>query len=184
MARSSRKDAEKHRTEVIEAAARLFRERGIEGVSVAELMAAAGLTHGGFYKQFGSKEELAELASRAAFADTVAYMDAILGKTPNVRAARKTIVANYLSSAHRDNPGTGCPTAALAHDAASDVFGPAYAEGVEAMAGRLRAAGDPRPLATIAQLAGALLIARATRGTALSDQILDQARSALEAVEK
>src|SRR5260221_253272 len=67
MPRASKKDAAKHRQEIISAAARLFRERGIEGVSVPELMEAVGLTHGGFYRHFTSKDELVSLALAEAF---------------------------------------------------------------------------------------------------------------------
>jgi TetR/AcrR family transcriptional repressor of nem operon len=65
--RSSREDTEKHRQEIIAAAARLFREKGADGVSVPELIQAAGMTHGGFYRHFASKDELVPLAFREAF---------------------------------------------------------------------------------------------------------------------
>ena len=69
MARSSDKDTARHREEIVAAASRLFRERGIDGVSVPEIMGAAGMTHGGFYRPFDSKEHLAALAAARAVQD-------------------------------------------------------------------------------------------------------------------
>jgi TetR/AcrR family transcriptional repressor of nem operon len=82
----------------------LFRERGFDGVGVADLMAAAGFTHGGFYKQFGSKADLMAEATACGIAQTGAMAD-------GVDAA--TFVSHYLSREHRDGRATGCTMAAL-----------------------------------------------------------------------
>src|ERR1700733_4066638 len=92
-----------NRRAILEAASRLFRERGYESVTVAEIMKAAGLTHGGFYGYFTSKDELIA----AALAD-------VLSKRPEPTGDLADFAAGYLSVAHRDNRAGGCPTAGLA----------------------------------------------------------------------
>src|SRR3954469_8334866 len=101
MGRVSKEQAQANRQHAVEAAARLFRERGIAGVSVADVMAEVGLTHGGFYKQFASKEALVAEAVGAAFTEQAAGLT-----TPGPE-----FFAHYLSAEHRDSPGHGCPTA-------------------------------------------------------------------------
>jgi TetR/AcrR family transcriptional repressor of nem operon len=171
MGRVSQAQAEENRRQVVAAAARLFRERGVQGVSVADLMAAAGLTHGGFYKRFTSKEALVSEAVRQAFDDRAAQLG---GLDP------AEFVDGYLSPAHRDDPGAGCPAAGFGADVARE--GPdsdarrAYADGVESYARLL--GGD---LAAVSTLVGAIVLARATARTDLSDQILAAARADLTA---
>ena len=100
--------AQANRAQIVDTASTLFRERGYDGVGVADLMAAAGFTHGGFYKHFGSKADLmAEAAScgLAKSADAAAEMD-VLG-----------FMSYYLSREHRDAPSQGCTLAALCTDA-------------------------------------------------------------------
>jgi TetR/AcrR family transcriptional repressor of nem operon len=94
--------AENRRT-ILDAAGRLFRERGFDSVTVAEVMQAAGLTHGGFYGYFKSKDELIA----GALAD-------VLTKRPEPSGDLAAFAAGYLSQTHRDDRATGCPTAALA----------------------------------------------------------------------
>src|SRR5215510_2804750 len=102
--RSSREDTEKHRQEIIQAAARLFREKGADNVSVPELMQAVGMTHGGFYRHFASKDELVPLAYREAFDQIVGRLGTA-GTKPDAdrTAAWNAMVTGYLSPAHRDN---------------------------------------------------------------------------------
>ena len=103
--RKSRQEAAETRKRIVRAAAREFRERGIVATGLADLMKAAGLTHGGFYKHFASKDQLVAEA-------TVVAMDSVLEKLaaqPTVNSA----VAGYLSTRHRDKPASGCPLAAL-----------------------------------------------------------------------
>src|SRR5579875_3283436 len=71
MGRASKEQAQHHREQIIDAASQLFRERGVAGVSVPELMASTGMTHGGFYRHFSSKEELASIACAHAFEEQV-----------------------------------------------------------------------------------------------------------------
>jgi AcrR family transcriptional regulator len=92
------------RRRIVEIASEKFREEGVEAVGIAGLMAAAGLTHGGFYAHFESKEALVREAVDAAFDASRLKQDAGL----------ETLVRSYLKPAHRDNPGRGCVVAALA----------------------------------------------------------------------
>src|SRR5215211_1568681 len=100
--RVSREQVAENRRKILEAAGRLFRERGFEAVTVAEVMQAAGLTHGGFYRHFKSKDDLIAQTLAHALADDAA------GETDLARYAR-----DYLSPAHRDNVTGGCPVAGL-----------------------------------------------------------------------
>jgi len=182
MARVSQAQARENRDRVVRTAARLFRERGVEGVSVADLMGAAGLTHGGFYKQFPSKEALVAEATGQAFGDLGARLAALDERHAGDHdAARRELVAGYLSAEHRDDAGNGCPVTGLGPDVAREGSEGAarepYARGVEDFA-RWMASGD-EGLAAVATMVGALLIARATSGTPLSDRVLTAAREAL-----
>jgi TetR/AcrR family transcriptional repressor of nem operon len=192
MPRVSRKQAEENHREVVAAAARLFRERGINGVSVPALMAEAGLTHGAFYGHFKSKEELAVAACAFAIEQSGAIYDGLLERHGGDQsAALAEFVRRYTSRAHRDEPGLGCPVAALADDASREEFkGPvrkAFATGLERMVERVRPLlgrrGKPaereRALADVALLVGALMLSRATKGHAVSDEMLLAARKAL-----
>jgi TetR/AcrR family transcriptional repressor of nem operon len=175
MGRVTQAKAQENRQRVVATAARLFRERGVPGVSVADLMAAAGLTHGGFYKQFASKEALVAEAVTEAFEESAA-----VAQTFEDDAAQ--FVRWYLSADHRDHPGEGCAAAGFATDIAregadSDARAP-YAAGIEQY-GRQLAGGDGEDLAAVSMLVGALVLARATAGTDLSDRILAAARTAL-----
>jgi TetR/AcrR family transcriptional repressor of nem operon len=183
MARVSQAQAQENRERVVETAAKLFRERGVQGVSVADLMAAAGLTHGGFYKRFASKEALVAEAAAQAFAQTGERLAALDEKNAgDHRAARREFLDYYLSPAHRDDAGNGCPTTAFGPDMArEEPESPAratYAQGVEAFAHWMADSGED--LTTVATMVGALALARATAGTELSERILTQARRALD----
>ena len=192
MPRVSRKQAEENHEAVIAAASRLFKARGINGVSVPELMAEAGLTHGAFYGHFKSKDDLAVAACEHALAEKRALYGEIRNRHgADRRAALAEFVERYTTKMHRDQPGLGCPVAALADDAAREEFkGPlrkAFAGGVEAMAAglqamlspRSRAARRERALADVAMLVGALVLSRATKGQPISEDILEAARKAV-----
>ncbi|WP_457426324.1 TetR family transcriptional regulator [Streptomyces sp. QTS52] len=156
----------------------------MNGISVAELMKSIGLTTGGFYKQFPSKEALVAEAAQAAFGDLdllLASFDTAHGDHDTARGA---LVDFYLSAEHRDQPGTGCPTAGFAGDMAREPTAGAvretYAGGVEEFAAWLSAdTNDGLPM--VATLVGAILLARATAGTELSERILESTHKALTA---
>lgn len=114
--RTSREQAAQTRERIVETAARLYRERGINGIGVADLMNEAGLTHGGFYKHFESKEALIAEACTAALEVTKAELQRKIAAAPD-HEALSTLVHTYLSKAHSDNPGLGCTIAALGPEA-------------------------------------------------------------------
>src|ERR1700757_4335823 len=98
---------------IVKEAPRLFRERGFENVSVAEVMKAAGLTHGAFYAHFGSKEELQ--AAAIVYGQEVS-LDRL--QRSKRKKSKGSFAERYLSRWHRDNPGDGCTMAALAQEVA------------------------------------------------------------------
>jgi TetR/AcrR family transcriptional repressor of nem operon len=193
MGRVSQAQAAENRDRIVATAARLFRERGIAGVSVADVTAEAGLTHGGFYKHFTSKDALVAEAVTRAFADQAAAVGATaatggqadtLPTTGPAAAGRpQKLIDAYLSAAHRDDPGGGCPSAGfggdVAHAAGGDATRWAYAKGVEGFARHLGGGGEP-DLAALSTMVGALILSRATAGTPLSDRILAAARESLD----
>jgi TetR/AcrR family transcriptional repressor of nem operon len=195
MPRASRADAARHHEEVIGAAARLFRERGIESVSVPEVMAEAGLTRGGFYKHFESKDALVATAVEASFADQLSRVRKFAAEHPDDPAsAHRALLDDYLSPDHRDDPGAGCPNAALASEVSHTEVGSApraaFAAGLRTVLSAYGAdtapGAEPNPheaeiLVEIATLAGALMLARATAGDELSDRILTAVRHSFDA---
>lgn len=180
MGRVSQAQAEENRRRVVETASRLFREQGTH-VSVADLMKAAGLTHGGFYKQFASKEALVDEATAHAFGELAArYAREQHAGHPD--AVRQAFVDAYLSTEHRDNAADGCPAAGLAADIAREQGDRearrTYTAGIRDYADWL-ATEDQDGLVRLSTMLGALLLARATAGSPLSEEILTTARAAL-----
>lgn len=191
MPRVSKEQTDLNRVAIEEASARLFREQGINGVSVNELMAAAGLTHGGFYGHFESKDALAAAACERAFSQSTARWEKRIAAAPDGQAALASIVQGYLSRTSRDAPGSACPVAALAGDVAREPthkpVRAAYATGLksqlqmlESQLGSGDAAADRAQALTLyASLVGAMVLARATDQDALSDELLDATRAQL-----
>ncbi|MFB4285596.1 TetR/AcrR family transcriptional regulator [Nonomuraea sp. MTCD27] len=186
MGRVSREQAQENRKRIVETASRLFREQGTH-VSVADLMKAAGLTHGGFYKQFASKEALVDEATAHAFGEFQERHTAALEQyAGRPEAAQRAFIEAYLSIEHRDDAGDGCPVAALATDIAREPGDReahrVYAEGVTDFAAWL-ATDDQDGITRLCTMFGALLLARATRDTPLSEEILTAARAVLTATD-
>jgi TetR/AcrR family transcriptional regulator, transcriptional repressor for nem operon len=191
MARASKEQAETHHRLVIENSAKLMLERGIDGVSVADLMESAGLTHGGFYGHFDSKEQLAAEACAHAFENSVAKWTKRVAGAATPAEGFKAIVEGYMSTRNRDNAGTSCPTPALmadvARESASSEVRARYREGVNRLLDVLQSVeptddagtGRQRAMAQFSMMVGALALARATAGNSLSDEFLDSAREAL-----
>ncbi|MFF7593707.1 TetR/AcrR family transcriptional regulator [Streptomyces mirabilis] len=183
MGRVSQAQAQENRQRVVATASRLFREKGT-AVSVADLMKAAGLTHGGFYKQFGSKEDLVDEAIAHAFDEQAAHSAVAPEEQAGEReAARRTLIEDYLSVWHRDHPGEGCPVSGFAADLGREPGQAArahdvYINGVRNRAARL-ATGDDDGMAQFCTMVGALVLARATRGNPISEELLRAARTAL-----
>ncbi|HEY0136277.1 MAG TPA: TetR/AcrR family transcriptional regulator, partial [Nannocystis sp.] len=177
-------------TRIRQEAARLLRTRGLRLPSVAEVMAGAKLTVGGFYGHWDSKEALFEEALRDSFRGNWAQLiEHARGDTTRERHA--AIVRRYLSRAHRDNPARGCPQPAAMGDAAA-LGGPyrdALAEEIEAIVADFARVAGPLGgkqlvLGLFALMVGGLSLARATAGTPLSDAVLTASRAlALAALE-
>ena len=177
--RVTRKQAEANREKVLDVAGTLFRERGFEGIGVADIMKRAGLTHGGFYGQFASKDDLAAEATERVLKNP-RWQERLTGK-PNPSFAE--VVRGYLSPDHRDDPGTGCLIAALGSDTArqprtvrralTDGFRVRLDAWMKLVPGRSVAARREKALVTMATLVGALVIARAVDDPALSDEMLE-----------
>jgi TetR/AcrR family transcriptional regulator, transcriptional repressor for nem operon len=184
--RVSREQATKNRDLIVDTASRLFRERGFDGIGVADLMKGAGLTHGGFYGHFESKDDLAAEACGRALAKAAAKWEASLGDGGEGLA---DIVEKYLSERHRDSPGSGCLVAALGADVArrDAPVRRSFTEGlmmlVDALTrhvtGSSKAAKRRRALATFAEMVGAVILSRAVNDRKLSKEILDATKSDL-----
>ena len=115
--RKSKQEAAVTRQRIIKAAAAAFRKNGIAGTGLSDLMASAGLTHGGFYRHFDSKNQIVAEAFTAA-AESLAEELAASASRKSPQRGLKAIVEKYLSAAHRDEPADGCPVAALGSEIA------------------------------------------------------------------
>ncbi|WNZ82019.1 TetR family transcriptional regulator [Pseudomonas sp. P108] len=175
--RVTKAQAQANREHIVETASVLFRERGFDGVGVADLMAAAGFTHGGFYKHFGSKADLMSEASANSLSRSLVGAEMV-----DVQG----FIDAYVSKEHRDGRGSGCTMAALCGDAArqSDDVKTAFADGIERT---LQTLGDKYPtgpdaasgegrvkmIDMLARAVGAIILSRACPDdSALADEIL------------
>jgi TetR/AcrR family transcriptional repressor of nem operon len=182
----SKAQAQANRAHVVETASMLFRERGYDGVGVADLMAAAGFTHGGFYKQFRSKADLMAESAACGIAQTTAL-------TAGVDTLE--FVHEYLSREHRDNRATGCTMAALGGDAARqpEAVRAAFEVGIEGLLAALSREAAPaggaasrqvraKSLDMLAHAVGAIVLSRACPDESrLADEILAVCRNAIVA---
>ena len=192
----SKSQAARNREVIVDTAARVFRERGVDGVGVADLMKEAGFTHGGFYNHFESKENLAAEALKAAYQESWQnFRDAVEEDPQDGHKIIQFILDGYLSKTARDNPSTACPTSALVIDAARHrgQFQEAYAEAVENLLGIIMAAlkqtgahGNKKALrdksiGLISGMIGAIVLARALSGAneGFSNEVLSIARKQL-----
>ncbi len=177
----SREQMAENRRRILDAASRLFRDKGFDAVSVAEVMKAAGLTHGGFYGHFNSKDDLiAQTLAHVLAANSAGGLD--------IRAYADA----YLSPRHRDNAAGGCPIAGLAaairHQ--TPAARSAMTEGLRSQIHRIDAAlpeldpADRRRAAigSWAAMVGAVILARAVDDPALSDEVLEQTRSWIDTI--
>jgi TetR/AcrR family transcriptional regulator, transcriptional repressor for nem operon len=178
---------------IVEAAARAIRRSGYDGTSVADIMKEAGLTHGGFYAHFKSREAmLAEAADRAG-AEAVAAMERIAASVPPEQALRAMKEA-YLSKAHVDGVETGCGTAALVSEMprqAPEVRRAAtrrIKEMIDLVARQSPDWGKPgaheNALMTVATMVGTLALARAVDDPKLSDALREAALDHLTSTKK
>ena len=181
--RKSREEAAQTRKRIVTAAAGEFRKHGIVATGLADLMSAAGLTHGGFYKHFASKDQL------VAEACAEAVETAICERLEAAASAGAGAAAVYLSTGHRDNPASGCPLSAIGSELArtDEQTRTAATAGfrrlVEIMAtqfGKLPpATARRRALVAVATMIGALTVSRIVTDRELSAEILREAEKSL-----
>jgi TetR/AcrR family transcriptional repressor of nem operon len=179
----SRTEKAKTHERIVTLASKRFREKGLTGIGIAELMKEAGLTVGGFYKHFDSRDDLVVEAMRPALGGWQGRVDAAASGGPPV--TYQSLVDDYLSEAHRDHPGTGCPVGALAGDIARTekrtrtLVTQEVRDSVEVLAGLIRDVKDKdktearaQAILTYCALVGAITIARAVSDEQLSREIL------------
>jgi TetR/AcrR family transcriptional regulator, transcriptional repressor for nem operon len=175
---------------ILRVAARRFRERGFDGVGLAKLMSDAGMTLGGFYKHFDSRDRLVAEATSRAFSEGAAQLRHGVASTSC--APLGALFDLYLTPAHRDDAGNGCPVAALAADAArTPAARKAFSAGFRAFADWVGGMLDgpenekrARGAAVICAMAGAVAVARALDDPMLSDETLQAARRLIENAQK
>jgi TetR/AcrR family transcriptional repressor of nem operon len=178
--RVSRQQAAENRERILDVATRLFRERGIDGIGLDDIMKAAGLTHGGFYGHFKSKEDLvAQACSRAVARMRQNWTNVVEQSTGDPLEA---LAATYLTPKHRDGAGRGCPMAALGPEVArqshtvraafTDELRPFLQYLTSIVRGNSNTRRRQKALAAYASLVGALVVSRAVDDPALSDEVL------------
>ncbi|RVX46720.1 TetR family transcriptional regulator [Nonomuraea polychroma] len=180
MVRYSKEHKQATRQRIIETAGRRLKKDGIDGSGVATLMADAGLTNGAFYAHFASKEELVA----TTVADQLREQRENLSEVAPGRAGVEQIVRAYLSPEHRDNPGEGCPSAALLDEIGrcTDVTRQAYTDGVLDIIDDFTARLEPhdpqsarvKTLTVYAGMVGTLQLSRALADRQLADAVLEQ----------
>ncbi|SCM76638.1 TetR family transcriptional regulator [uncultured Pleomorphomonas sp.] len=174
--RVTREQMAENRLRILDAAGRLFRAKGFEAVTVAEVMNAAGLTHGGFYGHFESKDDL--------IAQTLSH---VLTSNANEEFDLGAFVGEYLTPGHRDHPDNGCPTAGLAAEtrhqspAARAAMTEGFRAQIEHMSAKFPGMSDTEKrraaIGSWAAMVGALILARAIDDTEFSDEVLEQTRA-------
>jgi len=183
MPRTSRAQTTANREALVRAASALLREQGPAALTLDAVASRAGLTHGGFYKQFASRDALIAEAVDHAAAERRGAVEAL-----QAAEGRAAVIDWYLSPAHRDAPGDGCAVAALAGEAAHAPAGPlgdGIRSAIDDLVDARQRAGDDSDaaradaLAEVAMMVGALELARATAGTPISDELLAAARARL-----
>jgi TetR/AcrR family transcriptional regulator, transcriptional repressor for nem operon len=189
--RVSKEAAAENRKRILDAAARLFREHGIDGAGVDAVTEAAGLTHGAVYSQFGSKEAIVMEALSLALDESREWWQR-LASGPDKRRALRRIIDDYLSPRHRNSPGKGCAVAALGSDLSRQpkkvrrVFTKRLEEGLAAFAELVPAKAPSRRRDVAIQLysamVGAMILARAVDDDSLSRRILETGAKALRSL--
>ena len=185
--RRSQKDTAETRAKIIAAASQLFRARGLDATSIADVMSAAGLTVGGFYRHFDSKEALVVEAIETASRETTARQ--LMSRSGS--GGERDLVAlldSYLSDAHRRHSGQGCPVAALCSEVGHEdqPTKKAFTGALERLLCTLGAAMAPDPkgargrvLFTASAAVGAVVLARATHDESLAAELLAAVRERL-----
>jgi len=185
--RVSRVRAAQNRERILDVATKLFREHGIDGIGVADLMKSAGLTHGGFYGHFKSKEDLvAQACGRAV----TLMRDNWIRTMDHSSAPLETFAKDYLAAKHRDNAGRGCPMAALGSEIArqgaatrhtvTEELKPFIIYLSKIVQGRSARLRRERAIALYASLVGAIVIARVVDDLEFSKETLNAVANAMQ----
>lgn len=182
--RVSRAQAEANRETVINVASQLFREHGFDGIGLKDLMKGAGLTQGGFYKQFESKDDLAALASRRAMEAAMQRWSSVATTGSN---PLESVLDLYLSEGHRGEKADGCPLVALGSDAArqSPEVREQFQDGIKAHLQLLKDLMPPsaesdaatRAMTALSQMVGAVFLSRVVTDEKLSAALLETAKA-------
>ena len=192
----SKEQVVENRRAIVAAAAKLFRERGVDGVGVAELMKAAGFTQGGFYNHFKSKEALvAEVIATEMSKGTAELVGRLQGTAPKAGARLERQINRYLSHEHRSDVDSGCPVAGFSGDTPrlSEEARSQFAVGLDDMitiiAGLIAEAPSPhgtqdrrtlreQAISLYSQMVGTLVLSRAVAGPApaLADEVMESSR--------
>jgi TetR/AcrR family transcriptional regulator, transcriptional repressor for nem operon len=184
MVRYEKGHKDETRQRILDVAARQFRERGVSAAGLAGIMADAGLTNGAFYVHFNSKEQLV----RQVLDDALARREQVWRKLEDEEGGLSTMIGDYLSARHRDDPGRGCPTAAMVAEVAREPAATraTFTGRVKAIIARIAArvkgpSAEQREadaLVIYALMVGALQLSRAVDDIKLSDRILQSGAAA------
>ena len=186
--RKSRKETAETRQRIVGAASEEFRRNGIDRTGLSELMAAAGLTHGGFYKHFESKEQVVSESIAFGIESMIQSWRRTLSSAPP-DLALQTAITEYLSANHRDDVASGCPLSALASEvtrsgnSVREATTTGFLKMVDLIASQLggmtRAAARREALWIFSAMIGAVVMARVVTDPEVSDSILREARKHL-----
>jgi TetR/AcrR family transcriptional repressor of nem operon len=178
--RVSKEQVAEHRERILTVAASLFRQKGFDGVGIVDIMKGAGLTHGGFYRHFESKEDLMIQVSARALAGSTQVWEGIVSEEGD--DSLKAIVKRYLSEAHLEHRERGCAFSALGSDAARQPLSvrSAFANGLKPMIkilsglvpGVSAAVRRRKAISTMAEMVGGMVLARSVDDPKLSREIL------------
>jgi TetR/AcrR family transcriptional repressor of nem operon len=166
---------------IVKHASKRFREKGLAGLGIADLMKEAGLTVGGFYKHFDSRDDLVAEAVKSAFGGWKRRVESAKSGGPPL--SYEKLIDDYLNEAHRDNPGRGCVFSALAPDIARSskrtraLTSEQVRNDIQLIAalvpGKAKRTARSRAILTFSALVGAMALARAVSDEALSREILE-----------
>lgn len=179
----TREQCEENRERILDVAGTLLREKGFDGIGIADIMKAAGLTHGGFYRHFSSKDDLLEQASRVVHDSTATNWSRFTDGT--LSAPLQSLLAQYLSEYHLDHAEQGCMFSALGADASrqNTAIRSVFKGGLKSLLdvltkilpGRSRTARRRLAISTFSEMVGAMVLARAVDDRELSKEILHAA---------
>lgn len=186
--KKSKVETAETRRRIVEVAAQQFRSKGIQATGVNDVMSEAGLTHGGFYRHFESKNQLVAEACELGLSAVIDKFNALASKADD-KAGFKSIVDEYVSRAHRDNPADGCPLAGMGSELAraDEVTREAATEGFNKMvvvlakgAGSQQAEnGTSEAVFALAAMVGAITLSRVVSDRKASDAVLQTVKSHL-----